>query len=48
LVILAKAIFQHGLGLLYRQDAPLHHEDADLTATTIPYKIAHAMMDRCY
>ena len=29
----------HGLGSLYRQDAPLHHEDADLVATSVPYKL---------
>jgi hypothetical protein len=37
-----------GLGPFYWQDDPLHHEDADLAATTIPCKIALAMIDRCY
>jgi hypothetical protein len=32
-------VLTHGLGSLYRQDAPLPHEDADLVATSVPYKL---------
>ena len=39
LVVSTESVLKHGLGPLYRQDAPLHHEDADLVATAMPYKL---------
>ena len=30
MVVSTESVLTHGLGPLYRQDAPLHHEDADL------------------
>jgi putative flavoprotein involved in K+ transport len=39
LVVSTKAVLKQGLGPLYREDAPLHHEQADLVATTMPYKL---------
>lgn len=39
MVVSTQSVLTHGLGALYRQDAPLHHEDADLVATCVPYKL---------
>ena len=39
MVVSTTSVLSHGLGSLYRQDAPLHHEDADLVATSVPYKL---------
>ena len=39
LVVSTTSVLQHGLGPLYSEDAKFHHEDADLIATTMPYKI---------
>ena len=39
MVVSTTSVVTHGLGSLYRQDAPLHHEDADLVATSVPYKL---------
>ena len=39
MVVSTKSVLTHGLGSLYRQDAPLSHEDADLVATSTPYKL---------
>jgi putative flavoprotein involved in K+ transport len=40
MVVSTDSVLQHGLGPLYRQDATLHHEEADLVATTFPYKLS--------
>lgn len=40
MVVSTDAVLQYGLGPLYRQDAPLHHEEADLVATSFPYKLS--------
>jgi putative flavoprotein involved in K+ transport len=39
LVVSTKSVLDHGLGPLYSEHAPFHHEDADLIATTVPYKL---------
>jgi len=39
MVVSTESVLTHGLGSLYRQDAPLHHEEADLVATSVPYKL---------
>jgi hypothetical protein len=39
MVVSTTSVLTHGLGSLYRQDAPLPHEDADLVATSVPYKM---------
>lgn len=39
MVVSTESVLKHGLGPLYRQDAPLHHDDADLVATATPYKL---------
>jgi len=39
MVVSTQSVLTHGLGSLYRQDAPLSHEDADLVATSTPYKL---------
>ena len=39
MVVSTESVLTHGLGSLYYQDARLHHEDADLVATAVPYKL---------
>lgn len=39
MVVSTESVLTHGLGSLYYQDAPLSHEDADLVATSTPYKL---------
>ena len=39
LVVSTTSVLEHGLGPLYSEDAKFYHEDADLIATTVPYKI---------
>ncbi len=39
MVVSTESVLTHGLGSLYFQDAPLSHEDADLVATSVPYKL---------
>jgi putative flavoprotein involved in K+ transport len=43
LVVSSESVLKHGLGPLYSEDAKLHHEDADLVATTMPYRL---LLDR--
>ena len=40
MVVSTESVLQHGLGPLYAEQAALHHEEADLVATTVPYKLA--------
>jgi putative flavoprotein involved in K+ transport len=40
MVVSTKSVLQHGLGPLYSENAKLHHEEADIVATTVPYKLA--------
>jgi putative flavoprotein involved in K+ transport len=40
MVVSKESVLQHGLGPLYSEHAALHHEEADLVATTVPYKLA--------
>jgi putative flavoprotein involved in K+ transport len=40
MVVSKESVLKHGLGPLYSENAALHHEEADLLATTVPYKLA--------
>jgi putative flavoprotein involved in K+ transport len=40
MVVSPESVLNIGLGPLYRQDSPYHHEDADFIATTVPYHMA--------
>lgn len=40
MVVSTDSVLTYGLGPLYRQDAPLHHEEADIIATIVPYHMA--------
>ena len=42
MVVSTESVLRYGLGPLYAEDAALHHEEADLVATTVPYKVALA------
>jgi len=39
MVVSTNSVLTHGLGALYREDAPIPHEDADLVATSVPFKL---------
>jgi len=39
LVVSTEAVLERGLGPLYNEHPILHHEDADLVATSMPYKM---------
>ena len=40
MVVSTQSVLQYGLGPLYAEQATLPHEEADIVATTVPYKVA--------